>query len=172
MTFWEFLKDKLLYPLTTTCLLFQSIFQSICEMFDDLQTDALTLSLEWFPYYSKNIPKHMVDRSITPFQDEDSDAIRNRVIYAYSFYKETKLWSGIKKILSHYITGEYTISFVNNIAFAYFIILTVILTIEEKELIYQILNKYKFAHVSVYLINTDNDNAFVVGDCFIGEIKI
>lgn len=172
MTFFEFLRDKLLYPLATTSLVVQSIFEAIGEMFDNLLIAASTLSLEWFPLYSQNIKKHMIDRGIKQFPGESFEALKNRVVYAYLFYKEAKTLAGIKKILSHYISADSIITFVNGEPFAYYITIDEILTTAQKDVVLKMLDEYKKAHVKVYLLCPDSYNDWIVGESFIGEIRI
>jgi hypothetical protein len=172
MTFFDFLRDKLLFPLAQTSKVFISIFSAIGEMFDDLIDDAYSIAYEFFPYLSKNIRKHMKDRGIMPFPNEPSESLQSRIINAYNFYISSGTMAGIKKIISYYTSASFTITTVNNEPFAYYININDTLTTAQKDILLSVLEEYKKAHVKVYILCMDSYNEFIVGESFVGQIKI
>lgn len=172
MGFYEFLKEKLNFPLCYISKIFEAIFSAIGAMFDELRDDAYRLQLEFFPQYSTMLWAHAKDRGIIAFPNETPIGVRTRTVGAYIFYKNARLMSGIKYILSQYIKVAFIISLTNNEAFSYIISVDAYLEDTEREVVRNVLDEYKMAHVKVYILAKDAYNSFIVGDCFIGEIRI
>lgn len=172
MKFYEFLKNKLEFPLCRLSKIFEAIFSAIGDLFDELCDDAYKLQKEFFPAYSTKLWMHAKDRGIFAFPNETEDGVKTRTVGAFIFYKNARLFSGIKYILDQYIKVTYVISFTPNEAFSYLIEVNAYLEDFERDVIRNVLNEYKMAHVRVYILAKDAYNSFIVGESFIGDIRI
>lgn len=189
MSFYNFLKDKLNYPLCYLSSVFESLFIAVSKAFDKLVENAFLLQKEFFCFESKNIIKYIEDRKINTIADEPVENIENRTRNAFKFFADTIYMKTIENIVkmitqkpffiiqtnkdSLYI-GDFFVgeADIKGWPFTYALSFQDVLTEEEKALISDTLREYIKAYIDVKIMSITVFSEFIIGESFTGNIKI
>lgn len=189
MTFWNFLKDELYYPLCETSKVFAAIFEAICSMFDRLVSDAYIVLNQFYPDRADNAQLFADERGIERFPNESQEFFLKRVKYAYQFYAGAKYQSGIELIIRMFTDKKFIITpgktgifiigrskighaKIGGRKFSYVITFYEPLDDELRNYLTRVLRKYIGAYIAFSIIVKKTYSGWVIGKSKIGSIKM
>lgn len=170
MTFFEYLKETLKFPLAGK--VFDGFWKAICKQFDKLKEAVYYTRNQFIPYISDNLEKFADERGIKRFRYETEEQYRARILYAFAFMQKVSTQAELETFLKMLTKKPFVVrqttkwrlgmnrlgkdtylNVPNRCSVEFFEKLSA----EEKEYLYSVLRFYLPAHVEIFILEPQDE---------------